>query len=103
MSTRRASRTASIPRRTQLSPSGDRSRSKPGDLCYEPFLGSGTCLIAAEELGRRCFGMAQEPSYVDVVVQRWEAFTGRKAERVSAEERAIGGIEAKLSAMGSGA
>lgn len=51
----------------------------PGDLCYEPFLGSGTCLIAAEELGRRCFGMEQEPTYVDVVVRRWENFTGLKA------------------------
>jgi len=57
---------------------------KKGDLCYEPFLGSGTCLIAAEMTGRRCFAMEQEPSYVDVAVARWEAFTGKTAERVAA-------------------
>jgi len=55
---------------------------KPGDLCFEPFLGSGTCLIAAEQTGRRCYAIDQEPRYVDVAVQRWEAFTGKKAERV---------------------
>ena len=57
---------------------------KKGDLCYEPFLGSGTCLIAAEQLGRRCFGMDQEPRYIDVVVKRWEQFTGKTAERIPA-------------------
>jgi len=62
---------------------------KPGDLCFEPFLGSGTCLIAAEELGRRCFGMEQEPGYVDVVVARWEAYTGKKAELVRGDEEGV--------------
>ena len=57
---------------------------KKGDLCYEPFLGSGTCLVAADELGRRCYGIDQEARYVDVVVARWEAYTGRTAERVPA-------------------
>jgi DNA modification methylase len=52
---------------------------KPGDLCFEPFLGSGTCLIAAEMTERRCFAIDQEPAYVDVAVQRWEDFTGKKA------------------------
>ncbi|MBN9492878.1 DNA modification methylase [bacterium] len=69
---------------------------KPGDLCYEPFLGSGTCLIAAEQLGRRCYGMEQEPAYVDVVVRRWEEYTGRKAERITA-----GDEEARLVEPGS--
>jgi DNA modification methylase len=50
-----------------------------GDVCYEPFVGSGSQLIAAEELGRRCYGMELAPEYVDVVVARWEAFTGQKA------------------------
>jgi DNA modification methylase len=54
---------------------------KPGDLCYEPFLGSGTCLIAAEMTERRCFAIDQEPSYVDVAVKRWEDFTGKKAQK----------------------
>ncbi len=54
---------------------------EPGDICFEPFLGSGTTLIAAERLGRLCFAIEQEPTFVDVVVHRWEAFTGAKAEK----------------------
>lgn len=41
------------------------------DLCYEPFLGSGSQLIAAEQLGRRCYGIDIEPRYVDVCIQRY--------------------------------
>ena len=52
-----------------------------GDICYEPFLGSGTQMIAAEKLGRRCFAMEQEPRFVDVAVWRWESFSGEKAIR----------------------
>jgi len=48
---------------------------------YDPFLGSGTTLIAAEQLGRKCFGMEISPAYCDVIVKRWEEFTGKKAER----------------------
>lgn len=43
------------------------------------FLGSGSTLIACEKTGRRCFGMEVDPHYVDVIVERWERFTGRKA------------------------
>ena len=50
-----------------------------GDLCYEPFLGSGTQLIAAEKLGRVCYALEREPQYVDVAVKRWESFTGEQA------------------------
>ena len=49
------------------------------DICYEPFLGSGTQLIACERLGRRCYALELEPAYVDVAVARWEAFSGEKA------------------------
>ena len=52
-----------------------------GDICYEPFLGSGTQIIAAERLSRRCFAMEKEPLYVDVARFRWEAFTGEKATK----------------------
>ena len=52
-----------------------------GDICYEPFLGSGTQLIAAEKLGRRCYAIEREPEYVDVAIKRWESFTGEKAVR----------------------
>lgn len=47
----------------------------------DPFGGSGSTLIAAERAGRRCFMMELDQLYCDVIVQRWEAFTGRKAER----------------------
>ena len=52
-----------------------------GELCYEPFSGSGTCIIAAEKLQRRCYAMELSPQFVDVAVRRWEEFTGKKAIR----------------------
>lgn len=52
-----------------------------GDVMLDPFLGSGSTLIAAEQLKRRCFGIEIDPTYVDVAVARWEAFTGRRARR----------------------
>jgi len=58
---------------------------EPGDICYEPFSGSGTQLIAAEKLGRVCYAMEQEPKFMDVAVMRWEAFTGQKASREEAQ------------------
>lgn len=45
----------------------------------DPFLGSGTTLIACEQLGRKCYGLEIEPKYVDVILQRWENFTGKTA------------------------
>ena len=50
-----------------------------GELVYEPFLGSGTTLAAAEVTERVCCGIELDPKYVDVVVQRWQALTGKKA------------------------
>jgi DNA modification methylase len=52
-----------------------------GGLVVDPFLGSGTTMIACERLGRRCYGMEIEPRYVDVAVKRWEQFTGQEAQR----------------------
>ena len=46
------------------------------------FLGSGSTLIAAEKTGRICYGMELDPKYVDVIVKRWEDYTGQKAEKV---------------------
>jgi len=54
-------------------------QSWPG-ITYEPFCGSGTTLIAAEQLGRKCYGMEISPQYCDVIVKRWETLTGKKAE-----------------------
>jgi DNA modification methylase len=55
------------------------NNSNPGQAVYDPFLGSGTTLIAAETTGRICLGMELEPRYVDEAVQRWQAFTGKTA------------------------
>ncbi len=52
---------------------------KPGQIVYDPFLGSGSTLIAAERQNRVCYGVELEPSYCDVIVRRWEALTGQKA------------------------
>jgi DNA modification methylase len=52
-----------------------------GDAVYDPFCGSGTAIIAAEKLGRRCYAMEIDPMYVQAAVTRWEAFTGKKAVR----------------------
>lgn len=60
--------------------------SKRNELCYEPFSGTGTTLIAAEQLNRKCYAMEIEPKYCDVAVLRWENLTGRKAERISKED-----------------
>lgn len=52
---------------------------KPGQLIYEPFSGSGTALIAAEETGRRCRAIELSPAFVDVAAERWERFSGGTA------------------------
>ena len=54
--------------------------SRTGELFYEPFCGSGTTIIAAEQLNRKCYGMEISPAYCDVIVQRWEKLTGKQAE-----------------------
>ena len=51
-----------------------------GQSCFEPFLGSGSTLIACEKTGRKCYGMEIDPHYCDVIIKRWEDFTGNKAE-----------------------
>jgi DNA modification methylase len=52
---------------------------KRGELVYDPFLGSGTTLAAAEVTERVCCGLELDPKYVDVIVQRWQALSGKKA------------------------
>ena len=61
-----------------------RNNSKAGEAVYDPFLGSGTSIIAAEMEGRACYGLELNPVYCDVIVKRWEDFTGQKAEYVKA-------------------
>jgi DNA modification methylase len=55
------------------------TNSSPGQAVYEPFCGSGTTIIAAEMTGRACHAIELSPAYVDVSVQRWQAFTGEQA------------------------
>jgi DNA modification methylase len=56
--------------------------SQTSDIVLDPFLGSGTTLIAAERTGRICYGMELDPHYCQVAVARWEAFTRQKAEHL---------------------
>ncbi len=53
--------------------------SRRGDIVLDSFLGSGTTLMAAERVGRRCRGLELDPVYVDVIVRRWQAYTGAAA------------------------
>jgi DNA modification methylase len=56
-----------------------KSSTQESGLLVEPFLGSGSTLIAAEQLNRKCYGMEISPAYCDVIVKRWETLTGKKA------------------------
>jgi DNA modification methylase len=59
------------------------NNSSPDQVIYEPFLGSGTTLIAAQSCGRVCLAIEIDPLFVDLAVRRWQAFTGEKATRES--------------------
>src|SRR5260370_496205 len=61
-------------RRVEYSP-----RTRRGEVVYDPFLGSGTAMIAAEITGRICYGVEIEPLYVDVALLRWQTLTGKSA------------------------
>ncbi len=62
--------------------------SRTGENVLDLFGGSGSTLIAAEQMGRKAFLMEVDRPYCDVIIQRWEEFTGGKAERIAAEEKA---------------
>jgi DNA modification methylase len=57
-----------------------RNSSRRGDLVLDPFGGSGSTLIACEKTGRKAALVELEPKYVDVIIRRWEAYTGREAQ-----------------------
>ena len=76
--------------------------SRPKENVLDLFGGSGSTMIACEQTDRRAFLMEIDPAYCDVIVQRWEEFTERKAERVpfesanaDAEEKAPTAVEAE--------
>lgn len=56
--------------------------SADGDIIIDIFLGSGSTLIATEKTGRICYGMELDPKYIDVIIARWEDYTGNKAEKI---------------------
>jgi len=66
---------------TELAVKALQYSSRPGENVLDLFGGSGSTLIAAEQTGRRCFAMELDPLYCDIIVQRFEKFTGQKAER----------------------
>lgn len=57
------------------------NNSSPGQVVYDPFLGSGTTIIAAESEGRHCYGLEIESEYCDIIIERWQRFTDQKATR----------------------
>jgi DNA modification methylase len=62
------------------------NNSSPGQAVNEPFMGSGTTLIAAQTTGRVCLGIELNPAYVDVAVERWQHFTGKYAVLSGSDE-----------------
>ena len=57
-----------------------------GDIVLDPFLGSGSTLMACERTGRRCYGLELDPLYCDVIVRRWQAYTGGAARLATTGE-----------------
>jgi DNA modification methylase len=70
------------------------NHTKRGAAVYDPFLGSGTTLIAAEMTERACYGMEIDPKYADVIVQRWQEFAGGTAT-LEADGRSFEQIKAE--------
>jgi hypothetical protein len=60
---------------------------KSQGVVFDPFLGSGSTLLACQQLGRTCYGIELDPRYCDVIVRRWEEFTGQKAIRQTSTNR----------------
>ena len=59
---------------------------KCGNLVLDPFLGSGSTLIACEKTNRKCYGMELDPKYVDVIIKRWQDFTGKEAIHINGKK-----------------
>lgn len=68
---------------------GVRNSSRPGGLVLDPFGGSGTTLLAAEQLGRRARLIELDGRYCDVIIERWRRLTGSEPERLTADDQAV--------------
>jgi len=77
----------SAPFPNELPERGIRACSKSGDLIFEPYCGTGTSLVAAERLGRKCYATEINPAYCDVILARWEQFTGKTAKLSEQSEK----------------
>ena len=60
-----------------------KNSSRPGEIVLDTFGGSGTTLMACEQLNRKCYTCELDPRYVDVIIERWEKYTGLKAEKIN--------------------
>lgn len=60
-----------------------RNHGRPGDVVYDPFCGSGTAIIGAEQTQRTCVALEIDPAYCDVIVNRWQQLTGARAKRAA--------------------
>ena len=58
-----------------------RNNTAPGEGVYDPFLGSGTTLIAAEQLGLTCYGIELSPAYCDIIVDRWKKYMIKQGKK----------------------
>ena len=76
-----------------------RDSTRRGALVLDPFLGSGTAVIAAERAGRVCYGLELDPIYVDAVIRRWQRRTKREALHIESGE-SFGVREARKARQG---
>lgn len=70
----------------ELCARGIKNSSNVNDIVYEPFGGSGSTLMACEQTKRKCYTMELDPKYVDVIIKRWEDYTGKKAVLIENKE-----------------
>ena len=74
------------------------NNSRPGETVYDPFLGSGTTLMAAVMSGRICVGLELNPAYVDVIINRWQGFTGEVATNQDGDTLETLAVKRKIAA-----